>query len=444
MGIHRHLISILLCAGFWVVEARADEPPGLHAALVELERRGQFSGAVVVRGPKGVRFARGYGLADPSTGRRFTPDTPVDGASLAKPLVASAVLLLRRDRKIDLDRPVRTYLPDFPHERTTVRHLLAHSAGLPDYDAFEPVAGKSNLALLRELRVRRTPPAFVPGSGFAYCNICYDTLALLVERVSGTDLATFLHSAILRPVGAHSVVVRPMRLSQWTGRGIGYRRNAHGQAETNDSIEGEAFFGGGNLSFNAADLARWGSAWWTPRLATIRGLATKPARVGSAFSGLTWGNWNCAGGGRRCSYSGHHQGFHHNVYWDRDRRISVAMVTNNTLAPSLQQRLQRALVAFSEGRSEEARRELASLPEDSPVSPGSYVLPGGEIVRLAGTGPRMTVRRKGLDYGAYLIGPGIRYVPGLDVYLSGSTGGRLHWLSLYEDAMATRTSQASR
>ena len=121
------------------------------------------------------------------------------------------------------------------------------------------------------------------------------------------------------------------------------------------------------------------------------------------------------------------------------------MVTNNTLAPALQQRLQRALVAFSEGRAERGRRELASLLPDSPIAPGSYVLATGEVIVLAGTGRRMTVRRRGLEYGAYLIGSGIRYVPGLDVCLAGSTLGRLHWLSLYEDmlGMPSRTAMIS-
>ena len=53
------------------------------------------------------------------------------------------------------------------------------------------------------------------------------------------------------------------------------------------------------------------------------------------------------------------------------------------------------------------------------------------LVSLGGSG--ITVERRGLDYPAYPVGTGIRYVPGLDAYLSGGAGGRLRWLSLYED-----------
>lgn len=124
--------SLLLLAGSAVVSPAAvnREPAGLHQALQKLTRDGKFSGAVVVRGPDGVRFARGYGWADPFERRAFTPDTPADSASLAKPVTSAAVLLLIRDGKIELDAPVQRYLPQYPHSSATVRHLLSHSAGL--------------------------------------------------------------------------------------------------------------------------------------------------------------------------------------------------------------------------------------------------------------------------------------------------------------------------
>ena len=110
-------------------------------ALERLARDGELSGAVVIRGSDGVRFAGGYGPADPFTDRRFTPETPVDSASLAKPVTAAAVLMLARNGRVDLDAPVRRYLPSYPHEQATVRQLLAHSAGLPVEQMLEPLAG---------------------------------------------------------------------------------------------------------------------------------------------------------------------------------------------------------------------------------------------------------------------------------------------------------------
>lgn len=415
--------------------AGASEPTGLHAALDQLTRDGKFSGAVVVRGAGGVVFARGYGVADPLTGRAFTPDTTVDSASLAKPVTAAAILVLAREGRLDLDAPVRRYLPEYPHASATVRHLLAHSAGLAIDESESSIVGKSNDALLASVRDQRLAPLFEPGTSFTYCNLCSVTLAILIERVSGSHYLDFARSRVLLPPG---VTLRPRRLSEWLGRAIGYRRNANGRIERADSYDDEAFYGSGNLSLSASQLAEWGSEWWRPRLAAIWSMATRPARIAGKPSGLTWGNWYCAPRGRRCHYLGHHEGFHHMLYWNAGRRISVAMISNNTLAPALQQRLQRAIVEFAEGRGASARPELAASLPDRAVAPGGYRFPTGEtiVVRTKGNSS-VTVDRRGLAYPAYPIGAGIRYVPGLDVYLAGGPGGLLHWLSLYEDVQAT-------
>ena len=417
---------VLVAAAMAAASAAATEPAGLHQSLDSLTREGKFSGAVVVRGPEGVRFARGYGLADPFAGRPFTPETSVDSASLAKPVTAAAVLQLARDGKIDLDAPVRRYLPEYPHAPTTVRHLLSHSAGLTLKESVEDLANMNNAALLADAG----DPLFPSGTAFTYCNLCSITLALLIERVTGEHYLTVAKELVALPEGVN---LRPQRLADWPGRAIGYRRKPEGTIERFDSWDGELLYGAANLSISAAQLAEWGSLWWQSRMKSILGTATKPAQIAGKESGLTLGNWYCDRGRRRCHYLGHHEGFHHMLYWDADRRVTIAMMTNNALAPALQQRLQRALVAFSEGNGQSGEREVKTPLAESQVPVGQFELTSGEMVEIVANGERRSVRRGGIDYPAYLIGTGIRYVPGLDLYLAGSADGGLQWLSLYED-----------
>jgi len=419
--------------------AAGGEPSGLHQTLSQLALEGQFSGAVVVRGSEGVRFARGYGAADPFTGLPFKPDTPVDSGSIAKPVTAAAVLLLEQEGKLDLDRLVRYYLPEYPHSNTTVRHLLAHSAGLALEESPEELAGKVNAALIAD--VGGSPPLFPPGSAFTYCNLCYSTLAMLIERVSGVHYLDFVRRRVLLPPG---VRLRPKRLADWRGRAVGHRRTKDGKLQRFDSWEGEAFYGSGNFSLSAKQLAQWGSEWWKRPLTAIRAEATAPAIIAGKRSGLSWGNWYCAPERSRCHYLGHHEGFHHMLYWDAKRRISVAMVTNSTLAPAVHQRLQRALVAFAENRPAEARREIQQgLPErEAPT--GGFRLDAGEMLAVKKSGSQVAVERRGLSYPAYPTGSPIRYVPGLDGYLAGDEEGRLHWITLYETVVAGSLGAASR
>ena len=421
--------SAFVIALIFAAPAAAREPVGLHIALQQLNRENMFSGVVVVRGAEGVRFARGYGPADPRTGRAFTPDTPVDSGSLAKPITAAAVLSLARDGKLDLDVPVRRYLPDYPHPPTTVRQLLSHSAGLQLQSS---VVGKSNEQMLTE--VRDVPTRFDPGSAFRYCNLCYIALAILVEKVSGQHYLPLARRRVALP---SAVTIRPAQLADWKGRAIGYRRDAAGKLELADSYEDERFYGTANLSISAAQLAEWGAQWWRWPLLTIRPLATTPAVIGGKQSGLSWGNWYCAPNRRRCHYLGHHEGFHHMLYWDADRRISVSMVTNNSMPATLHQPLQRALVAFAEGRPKAARRELRSVPSDLPVPTGEFTLGSGEKIRIFSRRDDVKVERNGLAYDAFTVGSGVRYVPGLDLYITGTDRGGLRWIRLYEDFNAT-------
>lgn len=426
------MIRLLVAAVAFVAATAtsAREPVGLHEALQQLARQADFSGAVVIRDRRGLRFSRGYGPADPFTGRAFMPHTPVDSGSLAKPVTAAAVLLLAHDGTIDLDAPVRRYLPEYPHPQATVRHLLAHSAGLPLDESPESLAGKSNASLLANVAERRLDPLFPPGTAFNYCNLCAIALAELIERVTGRRYLEVAHEMARLPSG---VTLRPQRLADWKGRAIGHRRAVDGRPEPFDSWEGEGFYGAANLSISADQLARWGTEWWRPPLRRVRPIAKTPAVIAGKGSGLTWGNWYCAPERRRCHYLGHHEGFHHMLYWDSRRQTSIAMVTNNALAPALQQRLQRALLAFTAGSPRRARAELQRRLPEMPVEPGSYILRGGERVSVATSEGRVSVIRGGIAYPAYPTGSGIRYIPGLDVYVAGAPGGRLHWLSLYED-----------
>ena len=427
----------LLVLAAMTIAAPADavvEPAGLHQALSQLTRAGKFSGAVVIRGDEGVRFARGYGFADPFLGRRYTPDTPSDSGSAPKPMTAAAVLMLASEGKVDLDSPVSRYVSEYPHAATTVRQLLAHSAGLAIKESTETLAGKSNSALLIASGMSSPRPSFPPGSAFEYCNLCTVALAILIERVTGRHYLDVLRERLRVP---RQATIRPQRLADWKGRAIGYRRGRDGKLERFDSWDGEAFYGPGNLSISASQLALWGAQWWKSPLASLRADATSPVTIAGKQSGLTLGNWYCAESRRRCHYEGHHEGFHHIYYWDSDRQISVAMTSNNTLAPVLHQRLARSLIAFAEGRTSDARRELEIPLRDVPAANGTYLLPTGEKVVVTRAEYRAgAIKRGGISYPAYRMGEGVRYVPGLDLYISGAPKGRMHLLSLYEDFIA--------
>lgn len=402
-----------------------DPSPAADRYLEDLAARGLFQGAVVLGREGRVTYARGFGFANAERGQPFTPDTPNDGGSIAKTFTAAAVLRLAQEGRIDLDSPVQRYLPEYPHAQARVRHLLAHGAGLPDYDWFDrftgPPAVRGNADQLALLRAHAVAPAFVPGSAFAYDNAAYDAAALLVERVSGMPYFDFLKQAFLGPLGMEKAFLRPARLADFPGvRTIGYRR-AGRDAPLHDAFEGEAFHGGGNLYLSAMDLHRWVSSFATsPPLgaATLeRGL--EPARLDDGRrTRLTMLSWYPSPDGGRFYYTGHHNGFYNFMYWDRDRRITAAFTSNNNLAATLGTELPRALIALAEGRP----HSPLVLPEPADVGAQSVAGPwhiaglGDVAVVLHGGRPHLRVP-EGIDIRMFRMGPGVYAVPGLDGWL---------------------------
>jgi CubicO group peptidase (beta-lactamase class C family) len=158
----------------------------------------------VVHDGEVIRLA-GYGQAD-AAGRPVTPQTPFRIGSLTKSFTALAIMQLVEEDKVALDAPVQRYLPWFrladpdASARITVAHLLHQTSGTPASVLDETIADPT---LSLEAYVRRlaavTPDRPV-GSSFAYSNANYNTLGLIVERVSGLPYAEYVQQNILTPL----------------------------------------------------------------------------------------------------------------------------------------------------------------------------------------------------------------------------------------------------
>lgn len=430
----------------------------VDALLEPLAAARQFSGAVALMRDDHIVYARGFGLASHEPPVAFTPRTPSDGGSLAKTFTAAGIRWLAHEGLLDLDRPVQSIVPEYPHAGVTVAQLIAHSNGLaPDYALFDahfaPGEPRTTAAMLR-IAGRETPePTFTPGTRFEYTNLGYDAAALVIERVTGRRYADFVRERFFLPHGIVDSFARPASFADWPApRTRGYRFR-DGRWQEHDAYDDEAFYGASNLIFSAADLARWGNAW-----AQGRALPPPAERAGSeapliagrrsAINGLSW---YCAPGGRRGHYTGSLNGFHALVYWDRDRRESVAFVANSAIPAWSIVPLQRGLVDLLAGRAAAPARPAAeALTRIEPAARGEpagrYRLPGLGVLTLREGGPGLRVQLDdGLEYDAHPVSPAVFYVPGTDWWLAFSreavsdpAGWRLHLRGMYHEADAWR------
>ncbi|MDP4501322.1 serine hydrolase domain-containing protein [Nonomuraea turcica] len=148
-----------------------------------------------------------YGLARVDPELPFLPDTRIPVASMTKPFTAAAVMALVEAGAVDLDTPIRHYLPDFrvadqeATESATVRHLLIHRTGWQG-DEPELVDDRGAGALADQVAALGSLVQFLPpGTTFSYCNTGLDVAGRLVEVMGGGGYESIIERTILRPLG---------------------------------------------------------------------------------------------------------------------------------------------------------------------------------------------------------------------------------------------------
>jgi CubicO group peptidase (beta-lactamase class C family) len=159
----------------------------------------------VVRDGQPVHL-RGFGRAD-SSGRACTPQTPFFIGSNSKSFTALAIMQLAEAGKVDLDAPVRRYIPWFrvadPEASAliTVRHLLNQTSGLTEGAGRAATLAAGMQPLEPAVRaLAATGLARPPGSAFEYSNLNYTTLGLVVEMAAGESFDTYLKTHIFEPL----------------------------------------------------------------------------------------------------------------------------------------------------------------------------------------------------------------------------------------------------
>jgi D-alanyl-D-alanine carboxypeptidase len=169
--------------------------------------------AVIVVRHGQVLFEKGYGLADVTTRVPITPPTVFDIASVSKPFTATCVLMLVEQGKLRYTDSLGAFFPEFPAEarEITVRQLLSHTSGLPDYTLWwgetrrlkgTPRTADNVVAFLERQRLR-----FKPGRRWEYSNSNYVVLA---QIVSGPRAQTEGPTAAQERVGARRRIDVPV------------------------------------------------------------------------------------------------------------------------------------------------------------------------------------------------------------------------------------------
>lgn len=275
--------------------------PALHPYVADQRAQHGFPGLAlaVVEGGRVVDTA-GFGGAGDD--RPMSGDTPMNIGSITKTVTAVAILQLVERGAVDLDAPVRRYLPWFAvddpvaSEAITVRHLLHHTSGLSELETGGPGTMRGGATPQDAVRALRSVALSAPvGTRYQYLNVGYTALALVVEAASGRTYPEFVAENVFVPLGMTRSsadprdVARP-DLAQGHSGLFGFAVPRATPTDLSQMGNGEVTSTAGDLARLLAALANGGEFDGVRVLspASVAAMQTPPPGIAGAGYGFGW------------------------------------------------------------------------------------------------------------------------------------------------------------
>lgn len=253
----------------------------LDSLFSHLYKEGSFNGNVLIA-EKGVPiYMKSFGKADWASNRDLNTSSVFELASVSKQFTAMAVMILEEKGKLKYSDSLRKFFPQLPYSGITIRHLLNHTSGLPDYmELFEKSWDSKKIAtnedMIALLSKEKPGMIFNPGTKWEYSNTGYALLASIITKVSGKTFPDFLKENIFKPLGMTNSMVFGRRYNKWTpdNYAYGYLPDGKGNYVLADSFPATAEMvysldgiqGDGTVNSTLEDLLKWDRALYSGKL----------------------------------------------------------------------------------------------------------------------------------------------------------------------------------
>ena len=344
------LVSVLLLVLIITVagcdKSTSDKsPPGADAhtkaelidrLLRTLDEKGKFNGVVLVSEHSKVIYKKGFGYANYEEKKPNYVQSCFRLGSVTKQFTAMAIMILSDRGKLSFDDDIRKYLPGLPYEGVTIRHLLVHTSGLPDYMVlFEDEWDKEKLAykedILRLLAEHHPPVDFAPGEKWEYSNTGYSLLACIVERASGETFDVFMQKYIFTPLDMQNTVMATGQKNQpIKNRVYGY----NSKFENTDYHYLNGIVGDGGIYSTVDDMFKWDQGLYNAGLVkkSTMAEALTPYKLNDGSTRGNYGfGWRLDRGAKLdvIEHGGSWAGFSNLIRRDLKNRNAIIILTNN-------------------------------------------------------------------------------------------------------------------
>lgn len=232
-------------------------------------------GVVLVAHKDQVIYQRALGLANTTTGALLGPETVFRIGSITKQFTAVAILQLAEQGKLGLNDTIYRYL-DLPEREhpITIRHLLDHTSGIPNYTSlpsFTPELYAKDISVADMIALfAHLPLEFEPGTRWSYSNSGYILLGAIIEKVSGSTWEAYLTEHLFKPAGMTHTSASANN-GQLAGEALGYHRDGDGW-EPATFLSMTWPYAAGTMRSTVGDLAKWNRALFAGKLLPLHRL----------------------------------------------------------------------------------------------------------------------------------------------------------------------------
>ena len=323
-----------------------------EAFLAKMYDLGRLNGNVLVLKNGNIVYQGAFGLSNINPIDSLNLNSQFRLASVSKQFTAMAIMQLQEKGKLSYNQDIREFIPELPYKGISIRHLLNHVSGLPDYTRlmdkyWKPrlktdnperfISGNSDII---NMYVKKQPSVlFKPGEKFEYCDIGYVLLATIVSRISEKPFEQYLKEHIFEPAQMTNTSFYkyiPGIDKEMPLRVYGYQS---GQNRTdlvlNDSHYLNAVQGDGGIYSTMRDLLKWDRILYTEKLISnkTREEAFSPAVLNNGEIvnyGFGWGIGKSPSGKKTVSHTGNWLGFKSLIYREIEEDNCIIILTNNS------------------------------------------------------------------------------------------------------------------
>lgn len=310
----------------------------LDSAFTELYKSNRFNGTLLYAEKGKVLYKKAFGVTDYRTKQPLLTTSSFNLASVTKQFICMGIMMMKERGQLAYDDDCRKYIPELPYDSISIRNLMTHTSGIPEYfDVFQryktPLDTLTNEKMIRLFEAHKPALDFATGVKWNYCNTNYVLLVSIIERISKMPVDAYIKNNILNPLGLKDTYVYHLLMPSIPSNHV-YGFEETGEIRRlNDLTPFDGVVGDGNIYSSVEDLYKWEQSLYTEKLVKKQTIdeAFRPVTLkdGSTYPyGFGWGIEKDKPG--EFSHTGGWVGFANLIYRDTTNNRTIIQLSSGS------------------------------------------------------------------------------------------------------------------